>query len=134
MRAADTSVVVAAFASWHERHDASRRLLDRGVRLVDHCAVETYSVLTRLPAPHRAPAPVVAAFLQDRFPQPFLRLSAKGQRDFVAGLAARSILGGAAYDALVAATAARHRAELFTLDRRAAAIYDSYGVKFTLIG
>lgn len=50
MKAADTSlVVVAAFASWHEQHDATRRVLDGGVRLIDHCPLESYSVLTRRP-------------------------------------------------------------------------------------
>lgn len=51
MTAVDTSLVVAAFASWHERHEAARRAMDGGVRLIEHCALETYSVLTRLPAP-----------------------------------------------------------------------------------
>jgi predicted nucleic acid-binding protein len=39
------------------------------------------------------------------------------------------VTGGAAYDALVAATAAGSRAELVTCDRRAAAVYESYGVR-----
>src|SRR5712691_11139635 len=76
VRAADSSLVVAAFASWHENHDAARRVLDGALRLVEHCALETYSVLTRLPAPHRAPGDVVRNFLAARFRQLFLRLSA----------------------------------------------------------
>jgi hypothetical protein len=75
--AADTSVVVAAFASWHERHDAARRALDGGPRLVEHCALETYSVLTRLPPPHRAAGEVVREFLAARFPAPFLRCAGR---------------------------------------------------------
>ena len=47
MKAADTSVVIAAFASWHEKHEAARRALDEGLRLIEHCSLETYSVLTR---------------------------------------------------------------------------------------
>ena len=129
MRAADTSLVVAAFASWHERHEAARRALDGGLRLPEHCVLETYSVLTRLPAPHRARGEVVRDFLKARFPQPFLRLSAGAYRDFVLGLSDREVVGGAAYDALVAATAADHRAELVTCDRRAAVIYERYGVR-----
>src|SRR3989441_13166825 len=61
-RSADSSVVVAAFASWHETHDSARRVLDGALRLVAHCALETYSVLTRLPPPHRAPGDVVRDF------------------------------------------------------------------------
>lgn len=129
MRTADTSVVVAAFASWHENHERARTLLDQGIRLIEHCALETYSVLTRLPPPHRCPAAVVRDFLQGRFPEPFLRLEAAAHRKFVLSLPERDIAGGAAYDALVAATAAQHDAQLFTCDRRAASIYESYGVR-----
>lgn len=128
MKAADTSLVVAAFATWHEDHELARRVLDGGVRLIEHCALETYSVLTRLPPPHRSPASVVRDFIRARFPEPYLRLSLASYRAFVLGLPDRELLGGAAYDALVAATAAAHRAELVTCDGRAAAVYESYGV------
>ena len=129
MKAADTSLAVAAFASWHERHEAARRLLDGGVRLIEHCALETYSVLTRLPPPHRSPGGLVRDFIRARFPQPFLRLSAPAYRAFVLGLPEHDVAGGAAYDALVAATAAACGAELVTCDRRAATVYESYGVR-----
>jgi len=129
VKAADTSLAVAAFASWHEQHEAARRVLDGGVRLIEHCALETYSVLTRLPPPHRSSGGLVRDFLRARFPQPFLRLSATAWRAFALGLPEHNIAGGAAYDALVAATAAASGAELFTCDRRAAAVYESYGVR-----
>jgi predicted nucleic acid-binding protein len=129
MKAADTSLVVAAFASWHEHHEPARRVLDGGVRLIEHCALETYSVLTRLPPPHRSPGAVVRDFIRTRFPQPFLRLGAPAYRAFVLGLPEHDVTGGAAYDALVAATAAGCKAELVTCDRRAAAVYESYGVR-----
>ncbi|MBI1733966.1 MAG: type II toxin-antitoxin system VapC family toxin [Candidatus Rokubacteria bacterium] len=133
MTAVDTSLVVAAFASWHERHDAARRALDAGIRLVDHCALETYSVLTRLPPPHRASGLVVREFLKARFPEPFLRLSAAGYREFLSRLPDRAVSGGAAYDALVAATASEHDAELLSCDRRAAVIYERYNVRIRLL-
>lgn len=133
MKAADTSFVVAAFASWHEHHESARRVLDGGVRLIEHCALETYSVLTRLPPPHRSPGAVVRDFIQTRFPEPFLRLSAQAYKDFVLGLPNRGVAGGAAYDALVAATAAGCGAELVTCDRRAAAIYENYGVRIRFL-
>lgn len=110
-----------------------RRALDAGVRLSDHCALESYSVLTRLPAPHRSPGPVVRDFLRSRFPQPLLRLGSSRYRQFVMHLADLAITGGAAYDALVAATAAANRAELIACDRRAAGIYDIYDVRFQLL-
>jgi predicted nucleic acid-binding protein len=131
--AADTSLVVAAFASWHERHEAARSALDAGVRLVEHCALETYSVLTRLPAPHRARGEVVREFLRVQFPQPLLRLSTRAYREFLLALPDRAVSGGAAYDALVAATAADRGAELLSCDRRAAVIYERYGVRTRLL-
>jgi predicted nucleic acid-binding protein len=129
VRAADTSIVVAAFASWHDKHETARGALDGGLRLVEHCALETYSVLTRLPPPHRARGEVVRDFLAVRFPEPLLRLSATDFREFLAGLPERAVTGGAAYDALVAATAAAHGAELLTCDRRALQIYERYGIR-----
>ena len=129
MKAADTSLVVAAFASWHESHEAARRVLDDGLDLVEHCALETYSVLTRLPPPHRASGTVVRDFLSTRFRQPFLRLSAAAYKNFLLGLPDHEVAGGAAYDALVAATAAGCNADLVTCDRRALPIYERYGVR-----
>ena len=133
MRAADTSLVVAAFASWHEHHELARPVLDGGVRLIEHCALETYSVLTRLPPPHRCSGAVVRDFLRTRFARPFLRLDARTYKQFVLALPEHDVTGGAAYDALVAATAAGCRAELVTCDRRAAAVYESYGVRTTFL-
>lgn len=129
MRTADTSAVVAAFASWHDHHEAARRALDSESRLIAHCALESYSVLTRLPPPHRAPGTVVRRFLETRFPQPFLQLSERAYRAFVFGLPDREVKGGAAYDALVAATAAGAGFELVTCDRRALPVYERYRVR-----
>ncbi|HXX83953.1 MAG TPA: type II toxin-antitoxin system VapC family toxin [Casimicrobiaceae bacterium] len=134
MKAADTSLVVAAFASWHVHHEGARRALDGGLRLIEHCALETYSVLTRLPAPHRSESLVVREFLETRFSQPFLRLDARSYRDFVLGLPDHGITGGAGYDALVAATVVFCGAELVTCDRRALPVYERYGVRSYLVG
>jgi len=133
LKAADTSLVVAAFASWHESHGAARRALDGGLRLVEHCALETYSVLTRLPPPHRASGEVVRDFLAARFPQPLLRLSESAYKGFILGLADHGVTGGAAYDALVAATAVGCNADLVSCDRRALTVYERYGVRTQLL-
>lgn len=133
MKAADTSLVVAAFASWHESHEAARRALDGGLRLIEHCALETYSVLTRLPAPHRTSGEVVRDFLAARFAQPLLRLSESAYRGFIRELVDHGVTGGAAYDALVAATAAGFGAELVSCDRRAQTVYERYGVRTQLL-
>ena len=133
MRTADTSAIVAAFASWHEKHDAAREALDSDLHLIDHCALETYSVLTRLPAPHRSPGPVVRDFLAARFPDPLLRMNERSYRDFVLRLPDHAIAGGATYDALIAATAVANGAELVTCDRRALPVYEAYGARIRLL-
>ncbi|TAK68024.1 MAG: type II toxin-antitoxin system VapC family toxin [Betaproteobacteria bacterium] len=133
MKAADTSLVIAAFASWHDSHEAARHALDEGLLLVEHCALETYSVLTRLPPPHRVSGALVRDFLKARFSRPFLRLSTTAYRTFIVQLPDRGVAGGSAYDALVAATAAGCGAELFTCDRRALPIYERYGVRTRFI-
>ena len=133
MKAADSSLVVAAFASWHEMHEPARKHLDGGLRLVEHCALESYSVLTRLPSPHRSPGNLVRDFLAARFPDSPLRLGVAEFRKFLLGLPEQRVTGGSTYDALVAATAASHDAELVTCDRRAAPVYESYGVRVVML-
>lgn len=128
MKAVDSSVVIAAFASWHEHHVTARKALAGQPRLVAHAAVESYSVLTRLPPPHRAQPSIAHTFLTGRFPDPFLTLSETGYQEFLAAVAAGQILGGSAYDALIAFTAAEHRATLMSLDQRAATTYEAVGV------
>jgi len=131
--AVDTSVVVAAFASWHEAHRQCAQLLARRPRLPAHALIESYSVLTRLPAPHRAAASIVAEFLADRFPQRPLVLPAGSLSAFVAGAAAAALTGGAVYDALIAATAKHASSTLYTRDRRALPTYERIGVRLVLL-
>lgn len=133
MIAADTSVAVAAFASWHESHEPARAALREGAVLVAHCAVETYSVLTRLPPPHRAAGRLVHEFLELQFPEPHLVPAADVQRGLTARLVELGIEGGAVYDALVALTAAGEGATLVSADRRAAATYQRCGAAVRLV-
>lgn len=127
MKAVDSSVVVAAFATWHEHHTVAHQAMAGRPRLVAHAAVEAYSVLTRLPPPHRAHPSIVHTFITETFTDPFLTLSETGYQELLATVAAGQILGGAAYDALIAFTAAEHQATLLSLDQRAAATYEAVG-------
>ncbi len=129
MIAADSSVVVAAFASWHESHDAASRALDGDVRLPSHAALESYSVLTRLPAPHRAKPALVRSFLADRFSEPLLLLDSQAHKLLLDELVSLGIAGGAVYDALVGLAAVEHDASLATRDVRAKATYDIVGAR-----
>jgi len=63
----------------------------------------------------------------DRFPRPFLVLSAAEYRRFVATLPEHGVFGGAGYDALVAETETARA--VATLDRRASGVYERYGVE-----
>jgi predicted nucleic acid-binding protein len=60
-------------------------------------------------------------------------LSTVAYRKFLLRLPEHGISGGASYDALVAATAASHGAELVTCDQRAAPVYERYGVRVHLV-
>jgi predicted nucleic acid-binding protein len=131
---ADTSLLVAAFASWHEHHAIAATAVARVDVIVAHCLLETYSVLTRLPAPHRMGAKVVAMYLRVAFgTHRMAALSAADHRKLVERCAAEGISGGAVYDAVVAFTAARSGAKLLTLDARARATYAMMGVEHELV-
>jgi predicted nucleic acid-binding protein len=132
--ALDTSLVVAAFATWHEAHAGAAALLARRPRLPSHVLIETYSVLTRLPPPHRAPAGIVEGFLEASFPGPPLALPGNAQRSLIRLAVEAGLTGGAIYDALVAAIAKRARATLMTRDRRALVAYEAVGVRYELLG
>ena len=134
MIAVDSSVAIAGFASWSEQHDDAGAVLDAGPRLVAHAAIETYSVLTRLPRPHRAPVDVVQQFLAEQFPDPWLTLTPARHRRLLDACAGASISGGAVYDALIAQTALAHGASLASCDRRAATTYRALGVEVIPVG
>lgn len=133
MLAVDTSVVVAAFAAWHAGHLAARAVLARRPRLPMHVLLESYSVLTRFPPPHRTSPAAATSFLATRFAEPPLGLPPTEYRRLVADAARNGVAGGAIYDALIAWTAKRAGATLLTRDRRAVRVYEAVGAEFDLI-
>lgn len=134
MKAVDTSVVVAAFAAWHGAHEAARKILDLPTRLPAHAALETYSVLTRLPPPHRANPGEVSDFLGREFADAWLTLPGPAIATFIVELAEHGIVGGATYDGLIGVTARAAGATLFTCDRRARLVYERLGVEVEFVG
>ena len=131
---ADTSVIVASFASWHEHHTTAFAAMGRVDAIIAHCLLETYSVLTRLPAPHRMTPVVVSKYLHLGFGRHAVAaLSAAEQRQLVATCAAQGVLGGAVYDAVIAATCASAGLTLLTLDARARQTYAVLGVDHELL-
>lgn len=133
MIAVDTSVVVAGFASWHEAHASAAAVLARRPRIPAHALIEAYSVLTRLPPPHRAPADVVATFLEARFSDGPLVLPGRRVQSLLATVAGAGLAGGSIYDALIGATAAHAEAVLITRDRRASSVYELVGARFEVL-
>ena len=133
MTVVDTSVAVAAFASWHERHGPALTAVSQGTRLVGQVALETYAVLTRLPPPHRAPAALVVEFLAGNFVQPILSLPPREHGKLLATCSEAHIVGGAVYDAVVAATSIHAGIKLVTLDRRALPTYEALGADVRLL-
>ncbi len=127
MNTFDTSVVIAACASWHEWHGVARRAVEAGGVLVGHVALEAYSVLTRLPVPHRIPADIAREYLVRTFPKPPLVLDAAAMLRIVPELENAGIAGGAVYDGLIAITARTFDATLVTLDDRALPTYRKCG-------
>jgi len=129
----DTSVVVASFGAWHEHHLIALDVLPLSPRLVAHTALESYSVLTRLPEPFRAEAAVVVEFLRRTFAGSRLTLGRAAQDALPGRLAACGVDGGAVYDGLIALTAKSVGAELLTLDRRALDTYVRCGARVRLL-
>jgi predicted nucleic acid-binding protein len=130
----DTSVAVALSVADHEGRAASRGAVEgRRIGLAGHAAFETYSVLTRLPAPARRTADAVARLLSRNFPYTRF-LTPQAQGELLAGLARAGLSGGSVYDALVGATAARHGVPLVTRDRRALGTYRALDVEVVFLG
>lgn len=117
MIAVDSSIAIAAFGEWHELNDAAAGIVEKGAAIPAHALLETYSVLTGFPPPHRAPAEIVEAWIEDRLRRILPPPSADEQRDLVRQLARAGRTGGATYDALVALTAKIAGATLATADR-----------------
>lgn len=119
--------MVAAVCTWHERHAAAaaeiERRLEAGDRLAiaAHALVETYAVLTRLPAPHRlAPADAWALVKTNFVDQAdVVSLDARAHASLLAQLATAGVGGGRTYDAVIAACARQaHAGTLLTFNPR----------------
>ena len=133
MIAVDTSLAVAALTQWHVAHESSRRAAS-GAAIPAHARLETYSVLTRMPPPHRLAPDVVAELLARRFAGDRILVPSAGlAREIVERCRTAGIDGGAVYDALVGLTAAESGCRLLTRDERAAGAYARLGLDFELV-
>jgi predicted nucleic acid-binding protein len=124
----DTSVAVALSVADHDGRTAARAAVEgRRIGLAGHAAFETYSVLTRLPAPARRTPAAVSRIIATNFPH--TRFLEPGQAaTLLERLAGAGVSGGSVYDALVGAAAVSHGVPLATRDRRALGTYRALDV------
>lgn len=126
-RACDTGVLVAALLPWHDADEAARAALATVTHLPAHVVIETYSVLTRLPAPHRV-APADAAQALSQLSLAVIGLPEDAVLRLPQRLAGAGVAGGPTYDGLIAATIVHHRLPLESCDERARRTYTRLGV------
>lgn len=113
----DTSCLVAAVCAWHERHETTRKEIERRrtagepLVLAAHSLAEAYSVLTRLPEPHRLrPADALAVIEANWSDTRLVTLTGRDYRRVLRRCRETGIGGGAVYDALIAECARKARA------------------------
>ena len=133
MTALDTSVVIAAFAPWHEAHSAARRAVTPEAVVPAHVVTETYAVLTRMPEPFRMDAATVAEYLARQWGGRVIAPDAELYASLTTTAATAGVTGGGTYDALVGLTTQRFGHELLSLDLRAERTYRSLGIAYRLL-
>lgn len=134
MKFVDSGILVAGFAPWHDHHEQARAVLAARPYVVAHALVECFSVLTRLPAPMRVSGSVAGGLLSRVDLAGVVSLEASRVAELVTRILPEvGILGGAVYDALIAATVVEHGGTLVTLDRRALSTYMGIGCRVELL-
>ncbi len=130
----DTSVVIAGLSSWHPDHDLARPVLADKPPILAHVLSESYSVLTRLPAPRRLDPILAVTALRHAFPDTPVSLAGRRLAPLLDRLATAGIHGGATYDAIIAGTARVAGLMLISFDERARATYAAVGAEVHWLG
>jgi predicted nucleic acid-binding protein len=113
----DTSALLPVFLEDHRHHEQSHKAFLAANKKQSCCAAhslaEIYSVVTRLPGKHRLSGDQALLFLEDVNARLSL-ISLSGEEYFLAAkmAAARGIVGGTFYDALIVYCAQKAEAEL----------------------
>jgi len=124
--AVDTNIIVAGLLSWHEHHEVASALLitllEGGNEIVIPLLtlVEAYSVMTRMPPPHRLGSKDAAEILETSLRHRVILVGLEGDEgwDLLQDLSQRSITGGTAYDGVILACARKGGARrLLTFNR-----------------
>lgn len=129
----DTSCAIALVQPNHTKHQVVRESLrGRALGLSGHAEFETYSVLTRLPAPQRLTPASALRLIQHNFPQT-RHLPVARAAKVLEELVALNLAGGSTYDALVGLAARHHDLPLASTDLRAASTYGGLGVQVVFL-
>lgn len=124
--AVDTNVLVAGLLSWHVHHEmASAQLIALLVSQIEiviplPALVEAYSVMTRMPPPHRLGSKDAFEILESSLRHRVALVGLDGDEGWglLQDISQRSITGGTAYDGLILACARKGGARrLLTFNR-----------------
>jgi predicted nucleic acid-binding protein len=114
----DTNVVVAGFLVDHDRHDVCRPWLGRAKNnefqalISVHSLAEIYSVLTRLPMPHRLSPQTVERMLNENLVNfERIALSVTDYEAVLGDVVRLGIVSGGIFDALIGRAAIMGRAD-----------------------
>ncbi len=125
--ALDTSVIVAGLLPWHQEHEPANQaiagLLDssEAILLPIRTLMESFSVMTRLPSPHRLSSSAALELLRANFQgaAQLIDLRTSAYWDLLDEFAVQDVRGGAVYDAEIIECARRAGAvRIMTLNRR----------------
>lgn len=135
MIAIDSSVIIAALLSWHEFHQRAFNAIEGTGKLLViplPALVESYSVMTRLPSPHRLAPAVAYQLLHESFEDARIAaLPARKAWPFIAQCVATMTVGGRVYDAAIVSAAIEAKAtELLTLNPRD---FEPFGDRITIV-
>jgi predicted nucleic acid-binding protein len=109
----DSNCMVAALSAWHDNNVRAIAAIEGRLRrgdsmvLAAHSLAETYSVLTRMPPPRRAPPQQALAAIETSFVanRAIVTLDADAYLALLRQAPDDSIMGGRIYDAVFAACA-----------------------------
>jgi len=133
--------MVAAVTSWHEHHERARVELEKrlgrreAMIIAGPALVEAYSVLTRLPAPHRLLPADALALLQANFMDSVevVVLNGTNYRSLLKGAPGSGIAGGRTYDAVIAECARKAGvAALLTFNEKHFSVFGDMGPRIVV--
>lgn len=129
----DSSAAIALVTADHPGHAAVLAAVrGRRLGLAGHAWFETYSVLTRLPAPRRRSPADALRVLARNFPDSGFLGEHEAAR-LGPELARLGVSGGSVYDALVGAAARFLGRPLITADVRARRTYEGLGIEVRIL-